>query len=128
MNFIELLLIYYAYKVDINGRGPVPILSLIMSYRHTYVGHLHRFFYRSMVQMYFVQGHELRKLPLLKVMEVSQSLSSQNHRSYATSLCSSSSNQSIDTEAMFYRGAKNSEKAYIKKNTKHKFHIAIFIS
>lgn len=29
--------------------------------------------------MYVVQGHELRKLPLLKVMEVSQSLSSQNH-------------------------------------------------
>lgn len=56
----------------IKGRGPIPILSLIISYRHTYVGHLHRFFYRSMVQMYLVQGHELRKLPLLKVMEVSR--------------------------------------------------------
>jgi len=102
-------------KVDmIKRRGPVSMLSLIMSYKRTYVGHLHRFFYRSMVQKCLVQGHELRKLSLLKIMEVSQSLSLQNHRSDIH--YSPNSNRS---KLKLCSICRNQEKVYITNVTKH---------
>lgn len=74
---MEFLLIY-VYKIYIiKGRGPIPILSL-MSYRHTYVGHLHCFFLQEHGSNISRARSRITQVTTLKSYG-SQSLSLQNH-------------------------------------------------